>query len=113
MQLSRRAFALGCGALAASQLLPGCSSSDEPEASKSPDAPKERIVVIGAGMAGLAAARRLADAGMDVTVVEARDRVGGRTWTDTSLGVPIDLGAAWIHGPEGNPLTKLADEVGA
>jgi monoamine oxidase len=105
MQLSRRAFTLGCGALAASQLLQGCSSS--------PDAPKERIVVIGAGMAGLAAARRLADAGVDVTVLEARERVGGRTWTDTTLGVPIDLGAAWIHGPEGNPITELADQVGA
>lgn len=113
MQLSRRAFAVGCGALAASQLLPGCSSSDEPDASKAPNAPKERVVVIGAGMAGLAAARRLVDAGMDVTVVEARDRIGGRTWTDTSLGVPIDLGAAWIHGPEGNPIAELADQVGA
>ncbi|WP_333894394.1 flavin monoamine oxidase family protein [Mycolicibacterium gadium] len=107
MQLSRRAFTLGCGALAASQLLPGCSSSDAPDGSK------ERIVVIGAGMAGLAAARRLTDAGMDVTVVEARDRLGGRTWTDTTLGVPIDLGAAWIHGPEGNPITELADQVNA
>ena len=113
MQLSRRAFALGCGALAASQLLPGCSNRDEPEAAKSPNGTGQRIVVIGAGMAGLAAARRLADAGMDVTVVEARDRIGGRTWTDTSLGVPIDLGAAWIHGPEGNPITELADQVGA
>ncbi len=64
-------------------------------------------------MSGLAAARRLADAGMDVTVLEARDRIGGRTWTDTSLGVPIDLGAAWIHGPENNPLTELADQAGA
>ncbi|MDV3135784.1 MULTISPECIES: flavin monoamine oxidase family protein [Mycobacterium] len=109
MQLSRRAFTLGCGALAASQLLPGCSSSSD-----APEASKERIVVIGAGMAGLAAARRLADAGMDVTVLEARDRLGGRTWTDTTtLGVPIDLGAAWIHGPEGNPITELADQVDA
>jgi monoamine oxidase len=105
MRLSRRAFTLGCGALAASQLLPGCGSRD--------DAPKERIVVIGAGMAGLAAARRLVDAGRDVTVLEARDRIGGRIWTDTSLGVPIDLGAAWIHGTEDNPLVELADQVGA
>jgi polyamine oxidase len=99
MRLSRRAFTIGCGTLAASQLLPGCSSGT--------DAPKERIVVVGAGMAGLAAARR------DVTVLEARDRIGGRTWTDSSLGVPIDLGAAWIHGTEGNPLTELAEQVGA
>lgn len=113
-QLTRRQFTVGAGVLAAATLLPGCGNDDAPEGDASRgNAPKERIVVIGAGMAGLAAARRLADAGMDVTVVEARDRIGGRTWTDTSLGVPVDLGAAWIHGPEGNPLTELADEVGA
>ncbi len=64
-------------------------------------------------MAGLAAARQLDDAGIDVTVLEARERIGGRMWTDTSLGVPIDLGAAWIHGTEGNPLVALADRAGA
>ncbi|MGY4649354.1 FAD-dependent oxidoreductase [Mycobacterium sp. URHB0021] len=53
----------------------------------------EHVVVIGVGMAGLAAARRLSDGGMRVTVIEARERIGGRVWTDTSLGVPIDLGA--------------------
>jgi polyamine oxidase len=73
----------------------------------------EHIVVVGAGMAGLAAARRLSDGGMRVTVLEARERIGGRIWTDTSLGVPIDLGAAWIHGTEGNPLVALADDAGA
>ncbi len=93
--------------LAAATLLPGCgSSSDEPK-------PKQRVVVIGAGMAGLTAARRLADGGMDVTVLEARDRIGGRTWTNTSLGMPIDLGGAWIHGTENNPLVEIADQVGA
>jgi monoamine oxidase len=106
-QLSRRQFTVSAGVLAAATFLPGCSSSsDEPK-------PKQRIVVIGAGMAGLTAARRLADGGMDVTVLEARDRIGGRTWTNTSLGVPIDLGGAWIHGTEGNPLVELADQVGA
>jgi monoamine oxidase len=106
-QLSRRQFTVGAGVLAATTLLPGCSSSsDEPK-------PKQRVVVIGAGMAGLTAARRLADGGMDVTVLEARDRIGGRTWTNTSLGVPIDLGGAWIHGTENNPLIEIADQVGA
>ncbi len=68
------------------------------------------IIIVGAGAAGLGAARALTDAGFDVTVVEGRDRIGGRVHTDTSLGVPLELGAGWIHGSDGNPLTKLAEE---
>ncbi|MFT6397933.1 MAG: monoamine oxidase [Bradymonadia bacterium] len=71
-----------------------------------------RVAVIGAGMAGLTAASRLSEAGLVVTVWEARDRIGGRLHTDASLGLPLDLGASWIHGPLGNPLTGLADELG-
>ena len=71
-----------------------------------------RVVVIGAGMAGLGAARALHDLGYDVTVVEGRERLGGRTFTDDSLGLPLDLGASWIHGVDGNPLAALADELG-
>ncbi len=67
-----------------------------------------RVVVIGAGAAGLAAARDLSETGHDVTVVEARDRIGGRVHTRTLGGAPVDLGASWIHGVEGNPLTELA-----
>jgi monoamine oxidase len=62
-------------------------------------------MVIGAGMAGLVAARLLHDTGCRVTVLEARNRIGGRTWTDFSLGVPTDLGGSWIHGADHNPLT--------
>lgn len=72
----------------------------------------EKTIVIGAGMAGIAAARTLHDAGHDVTVLEARNRQGGRTHTEHSLGSPVDLGAAWIHGPDGNPLTALAETLG-
>jgi monoamine oxidase len=55
--------------------------------------------VIGAGAAGLAAARALADAGRSVVVAEARERIGGRVWTDHSFGpLPIELGAEFIHG---------------
>ncbi|WP_017586926.1 flavin monoamine oxidase family protein [Nocardiopsis ganjiahuensis] len=71
-------------------------------------------IVVGAGMAGLAAADRLADQGERVTVVEARDRVGGRihsvrTWDGTTL----DVGASWMRGEENNPLSRLVEEAGA
>lgn len=66
------------------------------------------VIVIGAGMAGLSAAKELADKGFDVLVLESRDRSGGRIWTDFSLDVPIDLGAAWIHGKKKNPIFELA-----
>jgi monoamine oxidase len=58
------------------------------------------VLVIGAGAAGLAAARTLHDNGVDVAVLEARDRIGGRVWTvrDPGALVPIELGAEFIHG---------------
>ncbi len=74
----------------------------------------KRVVVIGAGLAGLAAASELQAQGFEVIVVEARDRVGGRVWTSHQWDdSPLDLGASWIHGVKGNPLTDLADEIEA
>ncbi|HEV3012708.1 MAG TPA: FAD-dependent oxidoreductase, partial [Actinomycetota bacterium] len=70
------------------------------------------VVVVGAGLAGLAAARRLADAGAEVTVLEARDRVGGRTLTlPAADGTPIDHGGQWI-GPTQDRIAALAERVG-
>jgi monoamine oxidase len=72
----------------------------------------ERVIVVGAGMAGLVAARLLHDSGFTVTVLEARARLGGRTWTDDSLGAPLDMGGSWVHGVEGNPLTLWCGKLG-
>lgn len=71
----------------------------------------EKVIVVGGGMAGIAADRTLHDAGFDVTILEARGRLGGRTHTDHSLGTPIDLGASWIHGVDGNPMAPLAEKL--
>jgi monoamine oxidase len=71
------------------------------------------VIVVGAGMAGLAAANASARAGLRVVVLEARDRIGGRLHTVSLGGTPVDLGGAWIHTPVGNPLAAWADQVGA
>lgn len=72
----------------------------------------QSVIVIGAGVSGLAAAHELVEAGHDVVVLEARDRIGGRTWTFEVGGAPVDLGASWIHGPDGNPLTDVVRSAG-
>ncbi|MEU6412923.1 FAD-dependent oxidoreductase [Microbispora sp. NPDC046933] len=69
-------------------------------------------IVVGAGIAGVATARLLHGAGRRVVVLEARDRVGGRMWTDRTAGFSVDRGASWIHGLVGNPLTELVAAVG-
>ncbi|MGO4103732.1 flavin monoamine oxidase family protein [Leifsonia sp. YAF41] len=69
-------------------------------------------IVVGAGVAGLTAARLLAKAGRHVVVLEARDRVGGRVWTDRSDGLITDLGASWIHGVTDDPVSQSAEAFG-
>ncbi len=69
-------------------------------------------IVIGAGVAGLTAARLLTRAGRRVVVLEARDRVGGRVWTDRSDGFVTDLGASWIHGINDSPVAAAAEAFG-
>lgn len=69
------------------------------------------VVVIGAGLAGLTAARELTGAGFDVVVLEGRDRVGGRTCPGTLAGVPVDRGASFV-GPTQDAVLKLAADLG-
>lgn len=69
---------------------------------------QQKVLIIGAGIAGLAAAKQLQQYGFQVTVLEGRDRLGGRIHTDRSLGFPVDLGASWIHGITNNPMGNLA-----
>lgn len=71
------------------------------------------VVVVGAGAAGLSAARVLIAAGRSVTVVEAMDRIGGRAWTtDTDFGLPFDIGCAWLHAADRNPFYPYARQEG-
>ena len=69
---------------------------------------EDGVVVIGAGVAGLAAARRLRSAGITVTLVEAGSQIGGRARTVAFNGAPFDLGATWLHAAQRNPLVALA-----
>jgi len=71
------------------------------------------IVVIGAGAAGIAAARRILAANRKVIVVEAAGQIGGRCLTDSAtFEVPFDRGARWLHNPDSNPLIRLARNAG-
>jgi monoamine oxidase len=100
--LDRRRWLMGSGALAAG-FAGGFASGRAAE----PD-----VIVIGAGAAGIAAARQLQAAGRQTVVLEARDRLGGRTFTDSSLGPSYDAGAMFIHWAERNPWTEIARELG-
>lgn len=102
--MHRREFLAALLATAAAAAIPGPLSAAESE----PD-----VVVIGAGMSGLSAARTLADAGAKVLVLEARDRIGGRVWTSKAWpDMPVDMGASWIHGLRGNPVAELVAKHG-
>ncbi len=104
--LSRRSFlaagGAGVGAFLAAPALGAPAASGETE-----------TIIVGAGAAGIAAARRLAAANRSFILVEAAERVGGRCVTDTRIfGVPFDLGAHWIYSSDINPVTKIARSGG-
>lgn len=69
------------------------------------------IAVIGAGMAGLRCSTVLARSGFRVTIMEARNRIGGRIHQQSSGGYPVDMGPNWIHGTKGNPIMTLAQKT--
>lgn len=85
-----------------------CNSEVERRYTASPS-----VIVIGGGFAGIAAARALHDASFQVTLLESRDRIGGRVHTDYSFGFPVDLGASWLHGVcKENPLAPVIGRLG-
>jgi monoamine oxidase len=72
---------------------------------------KQSVIVVGAGISGLAAAQRLLQANMDVLVLEAGNRIGGRVWTENPWGAHIENGAAWIYGIHNNPIYELLTAI--
>src|SRR4051812_25237489 len=71
------------------------------------------VVIVGAGSAGLGAAKRAQELGLNFVVLEAMDRIGGRAYTDTStFGSPWDVGCHWLHSASVNVYRELADKYG-
>ena len=88
-------------------LLSSCNNEGDGQKTNS-----KTVIVVGAGISGLAAAKKLKDNGFNVIVLEAQSKVGGRLKTNRSLGVAFDEGASWIHGTAGNPIASLAQQAG-
>ena len=112
MNMNRRAFintSAGASVFAALLAARVADSADQPVG---PAGSRQagKVLVIGAGVAGLMAARTLVANGFAVTVLEARQRIGGRIWTVELGGQPVDLGAQWIEGINGNPLAQFCRE---
>ena len=91
----------------------GSDQQASPTVNSTPVTPvAEKIIVVGAGLAGLTAAKDMKVAGFDVTVLEAREHIGGRAYTDQSTGIPLEMGAHWILGINQSATYELAVEAG-
>ena len=112
MSSSRRLFAAAVACLH----LVGCATGGAPTVrAPRPDARGGRsdVVVVGAGLSGLTAAKQLAAAGRSVLVLEATARIGGRALTNsTAFAIPVDEGGAWLHAVDTNPLAPIVDGMG-
>jgi monoamine oxidase len=105
--ISRRDLLAGAGGMAALSLLPLVSRA-QGSLSSNVD-----VAIVGAGAAGLSAARTLIAAGKSIVILEAMNRIGGRAFTESEiLGVPFDWGCAWIHSADRNPFFPLAKQWG-
>jgi monoamine oxidase len=100
--VNRRNFIAGSAAMASTQALGAVAASGETD-----------VAIVGAGAAGVAAARKVAAAGRRFVLIEASDHVGGRCVTESrTFGVPYDRGAHWVHMPDINPVAKLSSRTG-
>ena len=70
------------------------------------------VAIVGAGAAGVGAARRLSHSGLSPVILEALPRLGGRAWTKHAAGLPLDLGCGWLHSADRNPWVRIAEEMG-
>jgi monoamine oxidase len=103
--LSRRTFLAGSAASAVTAVSPALGAV--------PASGEVDIAIIGAGAAGIAAARRVAAAKLRFALIEASPRIGGRCITETAtFGVPYDRGAHWLHLPRTNPVVRLSNDSG-
>jgi monoamine oxidase len=106
IRLSRREMLAGLGGASLSSMLPRILFAQS--LPTNPD-----VVIVGAGGAGLSAARTLIAAGKSVVILEAMNRIGGRAYTESeTFGLPFDWGCAWIQAADRNPLLPLAREWG-
>lgn len=106
-KFSRRSFLAAAAAFAAAP------ASGPAFGATAPASGALDVIIVGAGAAGIAAARKIAAAGRRYLLIEATDHIGGRCVTDTkSFGVPFDRGARWIYLPDVNPVTKLSPRRG-